>query len=273
VEAPRWTLERFGYTPAKLVARLRNRTEPRIVVVSVPKAGTHLLERALCLHPRLYRTRLPTIMNRDWWNGLDALLRRLGPGQILLTHLRYREEHPSVIRDGGAKCVFLVRDPRDIVVSNAFYSARHPANDAFRHLPEVRDRIRLVITGDADAGVMSIAERLDHFSGWLDAGFPVVRFEDLVGGRGGGDDATQRAALTELFTYLDVAREPAMLDRIAAGLFSWSSPTFRRGAIGAWRDHFDDELLALFAGVMQDRLQRYGYAEGPAPATAPGSQP
>jgi len=48
-----WTFRRFGLSPRKLVARIGNRTEPPILCVSLPKAGTHLLERALCLHPRL----------------------------------------------------------------------------------------------------------------------------------------------------------------------------------------------------------------------------
>jgi hypothetical protein len=135
-------------------------------------------------------------------------------------------------------------------------------------MPDVRDRIRLLITGDPDLGVMSIAERLDHFAGWLDAGFPVIRFEDLVGTPGGGDDAAQRATLSELFAYLDVDREPETIDRIAGELFSPQSPTFRRGAIGGWREHLDADLLALFDGVMVDRLSRFGYAGGPATATA-----
>jgi len=42
-----WDLERFGLTPGKLVAHVINRTEPRVVVISVPKAGTHLVERIL----------------------------------------------------------------------------------------------------------------------------------------------------------------------------------------------------------------------------------
>ena len=40
-----WTLERFGFTPAKLARRAAPGKGPKVFCVSVPKAGTHLLER------------------------------------------------------------------------------------------------------------------------------------------------------------------------------------------------------------------------------------
>ena len=50
-----WDLRRFGLTPRALGWRLCPGERPRILCLSIPKAGTHLLERVLCLHPGLYR--------------------------------------------------------------------------------------------------------------------------------------------------------------------------------------------------------------------------
>lgn len=56
-----WDFERFGLTPSKLLARVNNSNSPKIFITSIPKCGTHLLERAVCLLPRYFRKSLPTI--------------------------------------------------------------------------------------------------------------------------------------------------------------------------------------------------------------------
>ena len=55
---------RFGLRPIDIPQRL-NPSGPRIHLVSVPKAGTHLLERVLCLYPGVFRRLIPSL-NR--WN-------------------------------------------------------------------------------------------------------------------------------------------------------------------------------------------------------------
>ena len=42
-----WTAQRFGLTPRKLAGRAARAGVPRVLVVSLPKAGTHLVERAV----------------------------------------------------------------------------------------------------------------------------------------------------------------------------------------------------------------------------------
>ena len=56
-----WDLKRFGMTPDKIWRRRGRPDLPKIFCVSVPKSGTHLLERVLCLHPRLYRKFMSTL--------------------------------------------------------------------------------------------------------------------------------------------------------------------------------------------------------------------
>jgi hypothetical protein len=113
-----WTLERFGLTPSKLSRRIADRGAPRVLCVSIPKAGTHLLERALCLHPRLYRKLLPTITNSSLrrWDGLDGLLAKVRPGEVIASHLRFDPAFPDVVDRRGVAVIFLVRDPRDLVI-------------------------------------------------------------------------------------------------------------------------------------------------------------
>jgi hypothetical protein len=262
-----WTLQRFGMTPAKLARRLVNRSEPAVLCISIPKAGTHLLERAVCLHPRLYRKLLGTQRNATL-GDLRAFVDRLGPGQVAVAHLRFHPEYPPIIADGGVRSLVLVRDPRDIVISLAFYSPEHARQRRIRELLQgIEDpagRIRIMIEGRPSHGIPSIGERLAHYAGWLDSGALVVRFEDLVGAKGGGDAARQAPAVSAIYRHLGIDDDRALVERVVGRLFSSASPTFRRGAVGSWRRHFGPELEESFRLHAGPHLGLYGYETGAA---------
>ena len=257
-----WTLTRFGLSPAKLIRRIANRDEPRILCVTIPKSGTHLLERVLCLHPRLYRKIVPTlgeprVLRRG---GFAAVLDSLRAGQIAVGHLSYRPDRPRSIEERGVRCIFLVRDPRDMVVSRAFYvvaDPKHPLREQFLREPDPAKRVRSAIAGDG--GWPSIDKRLRDFAGWLDSGALVVRFEDLVGPAGGGDSARQEATLRRIFAHVGVPTSDTQLARIQRRAFSETSPTFRRGSTGEWRRYFDEDTKDLFREAVGDLLARYDY--------------
>lgn len=259
----RWTLERFGLTPQKFVARVRNRTEPRILCVSLPKAGTHLLERALCLHPRLYRRLVPTLSegNINRRHGFDALLDSLRPGQVVLCHLAFTPEHRAWLTDRHIKCLFVIRDPRDIVVSQAYYIAGkrgHPLHKLFANVPDLKERLKIAIRGDPAHGLESVGQRLSQFAGWLDQSDLVIRFEDLVA-QGGRDNGVQRATLRAIYQAVGLSPQQEFFDDLARQLVSSVSPTFRTGKSGGWKAHFDPELEDLIRTVAGEKLARYGY--------------
>lgn len=259
-----WDLHRFGLTPRKLAVRIWNRPAPRVLVVSLPKAGTHLVERALCLHPRLYRRLQRTVTEAllPGFGGLETVLNRLGRGQIAVSHLGYDAERSEILRRSGARAVFIVRDPRDIAVSLAHYVVRekaHPHHELFTQLPTFVDRYRLAIEGAPERGLQSMPDRLQHFSGWLSEDLLLLRFEELVGARGGGSATTQRRVIVELFDFLGVARSEPIVISVQERLFSDASPTFRRGLTGQWREEFTPDLVALARERLGESLRRYGY--------------
>jgi sulfotransferase 6B1 len=269
VPLDRWTFERFGLTPSKLARRATDRSAPRAFCVSIPKAGTHLLERALCLHPRMYRKLLPTVSDENIGKvgGVEKLLRRIRPGEVVASHLRFAPPYPEQLQRSGAAGVFLVRDPHDIVVSQVHYVSKradHRLHDVFAERDDMREKLRLAITGDRDRGAPSIGERLDYFAGWLDAGCLVLRFEDLVGPGGGGSAERQRGAVVSLLRHVGLGEDDRTVDAIARELFSSESPTFRKGSAGGWRSAFDPELEALFDEVVGDRAVPYGYGSSDA---------
>ena len=260
-----WTLERFGLSPGKLRYRISDPGAPRVFMVSIPKAGTHLLERALCLHPKIYRKLLPTVAGADVARkgGFDHLIDRIRPGQVIVSHLRSDPTYGETLRQRGVRGLFLIRDPHDIVVSQVHYVAKradHQFHGLFADRPDLHEKLRLAITGDPAHDLPSIGDRLDYFAGWLDSGCHVVRFEDLVGPGGGGNAEAQEASVASVFRSVGLAPDDAVVRSICSRLFSTDSPTFRKGSIGGWRDAFDPELEQLFDEVVGDRAARYGYA-------------
>ncbi|MGZ7081516.1 MAG: hypothetical protein ACXVJT_19060, partial [Thermoanaerobaculia bacterium] len=87
----------------------------------------------------------------------------------------------------------------------------------------------------------------------------VVRFEDLVGPKGGGDLDRQMGAVASMYDALSMDVDDTAVASICDRLFSSDSPTFRQGAIGGWRRFFDPELDTLFDETVGDRLLAYGY--------------
>jgi hypothetical protein len=259
-----WQLYAFALTPGRLALRLSNQGQPRVLCTSIPKSGTNLMLRALCLHPRLYRPLTRTVIDPsvDAHGPFGALLAGIGPGQVIATHLRYDEGRAAAIQQAGVRHVFVIRDPRDVAVSTVFYTLReqdHYLHQAFLEAGTLKKRLALAIRGEPFLGYQSAGERLAASAGWLQPPTHVVRFEDLVGAQGGGSAETQHAVLKGLFDYLGMPATDGVVANVAGALFSKNTRTFREGRIGQWREHFDDELRVLFKSVAGPELVRYGY--------------
>jgi len=264
VARQRWTLERFGLSPGKLPRRAGSGGPPPVFCVSIPKSGTHLLERALCLHPALYRKLVPTVSgeNLERLGGLDRLVGRMRAGQVVVSHLRHDDDAERTLSSAGVRGLFMIRHPRDILVSQIHYATSRPdhrTHDLFASLPDERARLRAAIVGDPNHGLLSIAQRLAYFRGWLSSGFLVVRFEDLIGVAGGGDTQRQRDLLRGIFEHAGVDASERVLDQVAARLFSPESPTFRSGQVGSSREFFDADLEELLRSTVGDGALPYGY--------------
>lgn len=259
----RWTFERFGLDPAGIRLRIANPGAPKVLCVSLPKAGTHLLERAICLHPNLYRKLAPTITGKELRRrgGPEAFFGSLRPGQVVMAHLRYDPSMPRLLDANGVRPIFMIRDPRDVVVSQVRYALGRPdhwAHELFADAP-AHAQLRLAIEGDPARGLRSLADRLDAFAGWMRDDVALVRFEELIGAQGGGSTERQREVVAGVYRFLGVDDDPALVQNVARRSFSTESPTFRTGAIGGWRAVFDDELTALVRERAGEQIARFGY--------------
>jgi hypothetical protein len=184
-------------------------------------------------------------------------------GHYLRGHVQHSGAFAALLREGDFRVLHVVRDPRDVAVSHAHYMMarpRHPFHRFYRDLGDWSPRLAFSITGGwvPRAGyLVPLAERYRLMEPWgSHPGCLTVRFEDLVGERGGGSAALQRQALAGLARL--AGAETGDLDRIAERMFGGSS-TFRKGRIGGWRDSFGPEHDHLIEPLRKELLSRWGY--------------
>lgn len=256
-------------------ARLRAGAPPRVLANSVPKSGTHLLTALLGALPDMrYSGHHLTAYEfagdgRIDWACVGRRLTPIRPGQYVSSHLPASDDLFGALVSMGYRAVFIIRDPRDAAVSDMHYIAsfkRHPLHDVVNALPRA-ERLQAVISGIPGESrglplLESMAQRIDDYFGWLTA--PVtraVRFEDLVGSRGGGDDATQISEIRAIAAHVSRPLTVDQASELAGRIWSSGSSTFRQGTVGDWRRHFtepDKELVKRLAG---DRIIALGYEQ------------
>ncbi len=267
----RLMMAQYGLTPGSLLARLRSPQAPRIVANSIPKAGTNLLMRALYLHPPLRRSWQRTIVDNAA-DRLSTTLTRLRPGQFVVAHLKHSDACDRLITDKAIKHILMVRDPRAIAVSNAHYifamDRRHRLHRYFCSLPDQQARIQASLFGirgellDDGRESLPLARHIDGYLPWQDVDeCLVVRFEDLVGRRGGGSEETQQIVLAQIYRFLGIGMREEEIRAIGQRLFSADSRTFRKGLVDGWRDGLSDRLIGQLNEALRDALDLFGYSD------------
>ena len=248
---------------------------PLLFANSFPKSGTHLLTQVLQgltqISPAV-ESGLPAVVTFDGPTGqprpvAEILrdLRRLRPGDIGYGHLHAQPEIVKLLIAPGAAPFFILRDPRDVVVSHVHYVTEmkpdHAHHAYYRdELQNFDQRLRTSILGRPDLAVPfpDIRGRFEPYLGWLDAPEVLVLFyEDFI---------THRE--NTLLRVLNHARgcglklhvgEQEALRVLESAINPRKSPTFRSGKIGKWRESFSDAHKTLFKDVAGDLLIRLGY--------------
>jgi len=147
-----------------------------------------------------------------------------------------------------------------------------PRHVAYRYLFDELDneleRLKAIVKGYDDVhsrrGIVSITQMYHSMLAWEKAlNFIMVRFEDLVGPKGGGDLEQQHLAIRRILNHLgygDVRQE--VIERIGESAFG-KSGTFRRGKAAAWREAFTADEVELFKTYAGDLLIDLGYENTP----------
>jgi Sulfotransferase domain len=248
---------------------------PVIFGNALPKSGSKLLRQILQGFSRigpfsessLSPIRSITIDGRSRSSAeILADLSRLGLGETSLGYLWATPENLARLCRKDWAVFQLLRDPRDMLVSQVYYASElyegHALHDYYNHLPDFSARLQVAIRGIHQDGLemAGVAERYGRVSGFLSCPEIItVRFEDLIQAR----ETTLGAMLDRLEAagyHPEIDRETA-LRRLQESIDPAKSPTFRKGRIGDWQDHFTQADRTLFKQVTGDLLIRLGYEE------------
>jgi hypothetical protein len=190
---------------------------------------------------------------------------KVDPKGFLLAHLPYSDTALNIMLNYNAKMILVIRDPRDVVVSFAHFVVKsenfHPLFDAFRGLTQ-NQRILAAINGGIFSGIelRSVADAIGSLLQWQNSMDSIlIRFEDLIGPKGGGSVDVQEKQIQRIADFLGFELDSETVKYIASKTFSPLAGTFRKGEIGSWREEFSIEHIQAMKDNMGQELLTLGY--------------
>lgn len=242
---------------------------PPIVVNSLPKSGTHLLLQITKALPntrylgRFVATTPSLTLRERSEEDLAKRINRVLPCETLGAHLHYSKSTAEAVGQINALHLFIYRDPRDVIASEAHYLAKmnrwHRMHSAFKVKTDIRSRFQLAIDG-VDARYPEANKRLLPYAGWLtDPDVIAIRYEDLAG-------PCQRAEIGRIVeAWRDRRGKATGVDGLVSILHNAIDPhkshTFREGGTGKWRRGLTDAESDQVSSSLYPSLAAFGYAE------------
>ena len=243
----------------------------RFYLNGFPKSGLHLLAQMM--------SPVATMMPPDWleapWVGMfqgksfteemapiDQVtfgLARTKEGHYMKGHCGYDPDLERYMFYSGIIHLFIYRDFRDVAVSQAFHilssdnvTRFHPDKYLYKDLGGFDDILSAVINGiDIYPGVMA---RWEHYAPWLGVDwtlsmkFTVLRNEPVIAAEFIIQHMVDRLTrILRMGTKIDhEILKLVVVSMSQAGKFRTKSPTFRKGNVGDWKEHFTEKHVEEF---------------------------
>jgi len=228
----------------------------QLFVLTIPKSGTHLAAKAI-----ESLTDIPIngdVMNHEFF--IEAYLLD-NPNISVTGHLVSNFE--PLLYNNQVKKILLIRDLRDLCISSVYWLRKNDwYSGSIDHTKFYRmnfdDQLAYMI--DLHHDEFSIKAFAQRAIKWMHSPHVLtIRFEDLVGEKGGGSKEAQIDALKKIADYLEVTVSKKKLDYVVQNLWG-SSKTFRKGKINNWRTQFNEKNLVLFQQILGEESKILGYS-------------
>ena len=212
--------------------------EPKTVLVSVAS-------------PRLVK---PSVIKNMLTKVLD--------GQYVIGHMPYSDDGKEVIEKNIKKTITIIRDPRDMAISMINHSRtrslHHAHNYLFNELSNEGERLEAILLGYKNqyGSLIGIKKMYKSMLQWKNQNNNLtIKFEDLVGEKGGGSLKQQIASIRAIINHLELTDNISeeMISDIAKNSFGVSG-TFRKGKIGGWKNIFTPQDIDSYKAIISDLL-------------------
>lgn len=260
---------------------------------SLPKSGTNLLAKCLLLFGYTEKghlsagtvldSRPSAIFKRLFWrtrgqgyslgvnspievrrSPVDSMLRRVRDNQFISGHVGYRNDLLETIVSLDFKPIQVIRDPRAVLASFVPYvlgDKNHFLHSAFKSLPN-NDRYKAVLDGIVEGGLTQRPLRICCLAldPWVDnPAVLTIRYEDIVGSKGGGSDVRRLEILEDIASALNI--ENPNIQKVSDELYGPGRHTFRKGRVGGWDEEIPAMVLKRVNSELEDVLEKWGYAQ------------
>lgn len=231
---------------------------------TVHKTGSQWI-KALFSDPTVYRHSGLLPYDPRFYKRRKLPLIPAGRAGLALFHSYPRFK--KISKPGTYRAFFVIRDPRDIVISS-YFSLRN-SHAPMGDILQARKTLQEVPMKE---GLLYVIERhskrnlFKQLRSWAVAPssetFRLFRYEDLTGERQPEEvdqlmrhcgitlPATELEALLSRYSFSRMRK-----DREAAGKVSH----YRKGKAGDWGNHFDDEVYAAFTAATGNLVELLGY--------------
>lgn len=269
---------------------MQNGLKNKIFINSLPKSGTNLVSKFFELTGYEYKnvgvaatlvlgkyplirqilrgalfSKNPVIIGQDLpvairSNWLDKKLNSLENGEFITGHANYTDHLHQLLMKNAIKSIQVIRDPRDVLLSYIHYvgtTKTHFMYDSYHKL-DFNERLLFTINGGVSNNlhIESFNTMLHSLHGWFDKqDVFIIRFEDIIGDKGGGSIEKQYKLFEELESFLD---EKIDKEYIIEKLFG-GTHTFRKGMIGSWKEEFDDKQKSIIHHSIGEIIKLWGY--------------
>lgn len=172
-------------------------------------------------------------------------------------HIAYLPEYVEALKTKPTRVLFNMRDPRDVVISRWHrilkFIADGDPDGAWLNYRRASDGRRFTDLEDPFSEmIISEAIQWTNWLDWVDEPFTtVVRYEDL---RLNPWDVVPK--LAKKLADCNLLHPSGMIKHL---LPKPSNPTFRKGAVGEWRTHFEPHHIELADEYFGPILERFGY--------------
>jgi sulfotransferase 6B1 len=262
---------------------------PKVLLNGPGKSGTHLLGDCLSLMPKMMFSgrhfALPEffygpVEPSDPWfrppvssppldvGRLKKYLGRCPQGMFVTAHARFHPDFSDLVKELRFKHVLLLRDPRDVAVSHAFYMLQDALHQHYGYytktLKSDEERLMASIRGfkNAENWLLPVGESFGAYLPWTnDPSTLAVRFEDLIGLHGGGDAEKQLDEIVRIGSFVERPLSREQASQIARKMYGKGGLTFRKGRAGDWRNHFTEAHKRAFKDTAGELLIKLGYEE------------
>ena len=272
---------RLQYIRQKITKKKDN-DRPLILCNSYPKSGTHLLYQILYSLPGLKKwddiisvQALCGIMNT-----IDHIRWKIGSApdnSIVRSHLMYCQEILDILREENCKILFIYRDLRDVAVSHARWVTKEPRiflHQIYLQQESFNERLMSSIKGmplgtplGSNLSQPDIGQDFLRWKGWIDEPQALaIKFEDLVGERGGASEERRLEMVARIVDYLEIKLSSQEIkDQFSSqSMNPQESHTFVKGGKGQkgnWKNFFTESHKQAFKKVAGELLIELGYEQ------------